>query len=84
MDVCYNQFLGCIIRGSTIGIVIIGYLFSIRNIKIESENSTSTFGYTFTWLFTYFAADVNTKVGIRLYLKLLFFGVKIVTKNNLF
>jgi len=68
MDVCYNQFLGCIIIGSTIGIVIIGYLFSIRSIIIESENSTSTFGYvllaiTFTWLFIYFAADVNTKVG---------------------
>ena len=71
MDVCYNQFLGCIILGSIIGIVIIGYLFSIREQILEAENNTSTFGYvlmstSFTWLFIYYAADINTKVCFML------------------
>jgi hypothetical protein len=69
MDVCYNQFLGGIILGSIIGIVIIGYLFSIRKKILEAENNTSNFGFilmttSFTWLFIYYAADINTKVSV--------------------
>ena len=68
MDVCYNQFLGGIILGSIIGIVIIGYLFSIRKKILEAENNTSNFGFilmitSFTWLFIYYAADINAKVS---------------------